>query len=110
MAKKCSRFKNLWKWVMLVGGAIGVLLYIAMIWWGDNTVVAVFLNISAMLGSGVLCSSIVSLIIEHNTKKAQVEEHKRQCEFIFSTLRVDLIRIAKEELRNISEYTGRAQG
>ena len=106
MTDQEPRGKGVWKyWIMIVSGVIGTLSYIGMVWAEDNTVLAVCLNICAMLGSGVLCSSIVSLIIEHNTKKVQTEEHKRQCEFIFKTLHIDLSRIAAEELRNLSEYS-----
>lgn len=45
-----------------------------------------FINIIAMLGSGVFCSAIVSLIIEKSNTKRDEEEKARQKEFVLSKL------------------------
>jgi hypothetical protein len=90
-------------WVMFITGFLLTFSYILVIMFEDK-VVTTWLNIIAMLGSGILCSAIVSYMVEDIAKKAEKIEHERQCKYIFSNLFVDFTRIAKEELRNLSLY------
>ena len=46
----------------------------------------VIINIVSIIGSGVLCSAIVSWLVEESNEKQKIETAKEQRKFILSTL------------------------
>ena len=93
------------KYIIMI--AIGLALTLSLIitiWLPEDHWGTVVLNIFAMIGSGVLCSAIVSWIIERNNDKVLDIAHQRQREFFFHSLQVDIDRLIVFELRNLSEY------
>ena len=90
--------------IMIAVGLALTLSLIITIWLPEDHWGTVVLNIFAMIGSGVLCSAIVSWIIERNNDKVLDIAHQRQREFFFHSLQVDIDRLIVFELRNLSEY------
>lgn len=70
--------------VMIVIGTIATLLSIVTIW--TDPVMGVILNIVAMLGSGVLCSTIVSFFINQQIDLISLQNKLDSERFLFSRL------------------------
>ena len=81
MNKGIKFLKNKYMWMLLMGFLLTALLVLT-IWITSEPWKTIF-NISAMLGSGVFCSALVSWIIEVNNNKAIAKEHERQRKFIY---------------------------
>lgn len=67
--------------------------------------IRVLINIASMIGSGVLCSTIVSWFVEKSNKKQNIETAKEQRKFILSTLCRQLKSILSWEIRALSQYS-----
>ena len=89
---------------MVVIGVILTLSLIVTLWLPENHWSVVAFNILAMLGSGVLCSAIVSWIIEWNNDKTLDKEHQRQREFFFRSLQSGIDTLIVFELLNLSGF------
>ena len=87
---------------MIIIGVILTLLLIATIWTNDE--IDLIFNILAMIGSGILCSAIVSLIIEENNKRIAREEKIKQREFILKGIRMSLKTYLFWEVDQLSQY------
>ena len=68
------------------------------------SVKSILLDILAMLGSGVFCSAIVSLIIEKQNKKAIKKMREEQTQFVLRSAQRSIINLFRYELRNLSGY------
>ncbi len=65
----------------------------------------VIINIVSIIGSGVLCSAIVSWLVEESNKKQKIETAKEQRKFILSTLCLQSKSILRWEIRALSQYS-----
>lgn len=88
-------------WMMLAG-SIATLSIIATIW-TDKTWTVIF-NLIAMLGSGILCSAVVSYIIEISNNKRDENLKQKQQEYILSSIKDSLLWLFSLEYKNLSEY------
>lgn len=88
--------------VLIVIGSLMTISYIGAIWADD--VCKVILNIVAMIGSGIFCSAIVSLIIEEKNKRIAREEKIKQREFILKEIRMSLKTYLFWEVDQLSQY------
>lgn len=85
---------------VLIGiGSLMTISYIGAIW--ANDVCKVILNIVAMIGSGVLCSALVSLFLELKSEK----EKKKQSSFILEGIKSRLKFILIWEIKVLSAYS-----
>lgn len=91
--------KYIW---MIVIGFVLTISFIATIWlkgaW--NTV----FNIFAMIGSGILCSAVVSYIIEISNNKRDENLKQEQQKYILSSVKYSLLWLFSLEYKNLSEY------
>ena len=85
--------------VLIVIGSLMTISYIGAIW--ANDVCKVILNIVAMIGSGVLCSALVSLFLELKSEK----EKKKQSSFILEGIKSRLKFILIWEIKVLSAYS-----
>ena len=89
-------------WMMVVG-LVATLSLVVNIWIKDHTW-TIIINIIAMVGNGILCSAIVSYIIEvsanKRTKKLKCEQRK----YILSSAKNSILSLLSSEYRNLSEY------
>ncbi len=91
---KATKYKgNIVYIIMLVVGFLATFSYVGTIW--ASNAGDIILNIFAMLGSGIFCSGIVSLIVEKAGKK-------RQREFLLFKFVGILSILIREELRSLS--------
>ena len=88
--------------IMMIIGSICTGLYVATLW--ANSIWDMIFNILAMLGSGVFCSALVSLIIETRNEIMLEQEHKRQRDYILSSFRNSVKSLIELELRCLSRY------
>lgn len=89
-------------WMMAVG-TIATLSFIATIWL-ENRAWNIIINIIAMIGSGILCSAIVSYIIEISENK-RIEKLKcEQRSYILSSVKCLILHLLSSEYKNLSEY------
>ena len=88
-------------WMMLAG-SIATLSIIATIW-TDKTWTVIF-NLIAMLGSGILCSAVVSYIIEISNNKRDEKLKQEQQKYILSSAKDSLLWLFSLEYKNLSEY------
>ena len=65
----------------------------------------VIINIVSIIGSGVLCSAIVSWFVEKSNKKQNIETAKEQRKFILGTLCAQVKSILSWEIRALSQYS-----
>lgn len=87
---------------MFILGLLATFSFIFTIWADEET--DIVLNIIAMIGSGIFCSALVSLIIEQSNKKRELQRKQDEQKFILSSVKDILISITKSELRYLSEY------
>ncbi len=89
---------------MIVIGFVLTISFIATIWlkgaW--NTI----FNIFAMIGSGILCSAVVSYIIEASNNKRDENLKKEQQKYVLSSVQNSLLWLFSLEYKNLSEYLG----
>lgn len=88
---------------MIVCGVVVALLAILNIWVCDNW--KIIINIISTLGGGVVCSAIVSWLVEASNDKRLKEERKRQREYILSSLKFNLNLLLRLEVRCMSAYS-----
>lgn len=89
-------------WMMAVG-TIATLSLIATIWL-EKRAWNIIINIIAMIGSGILCSAIVSYIIEISENK-RIEKLKcEQQNYILSSVKYSILSLLSSEYKNLSEY------
>ena len=62
------------------------------------------LDVLAMLGSGVFCSAIVSLIIDKQNQKIADEKREEQRIFILGSSQRSIVNLYKRELTELSIY------
>ena len=62
------------------------------------------LDISAMFGSGIFCSTLVSWFIDAQNKKRDNESQKRQREYILATVKNGFKRLYAQEFSQFSNY------
>ena len=91
--------KYLW---MIVVGFILTISFIATIWL--KGVWAIIFNIIAMIGSGILCSAVVSYIIEISNNKRDEKLKQEQQEYILYSVKNSLLNLFSLEYKNLSEY------
>ncbi len=91
--------KYIW---MIVIGFVLTISFIATIWLKDawNTI----FNIFAMIGSGLLCSAVVSYIIEASNYKRDENLKQEQQKYILSSVQDSLLWLFSLEYKNLSEY------
>lgn len=91
--------KYIW---MIVIGFVLTISFIATIW-TNNTWSAIF-NIISMIGSGILCSAVVSYIIEISNNKRVQNLKQEQQKYILSSVKDSLLWLFSLEYKNLSEY------
>lgn len=91
--------KYIW---MMLAGSIATLSIIATIW-TDKTWTVIF-NLIAMLGSGILCSAVVSYITEISNNKRDENLKQKQREYILSSLKDSSLWLFSLEYKNLSKY------
>ena len=85
MLKKIKKIiKKSYFWLLIIGLLLTVA-YVSVIWI-DDEVVATILNIFAMLGSGIFCSAIVSLMLEINNNKQDEKARKIKRTYILNDI------------------------
>ncbi|MBR2614530.1 MAG: hypothetical protein IKC71_02905 [Clostridia bacterium] len=84
--------------IMIIAGALLTISYIGAIWAGEP--IKIILSIVAMLGSGVLCSALVSLFLELKSEK----DKKKQSSFILEGINNRLKFLLVWELKTLSTY------
>ena len=65
----------------------------------------VIINIVSIIGSGVLCSAIVSWLVEESNKKQKEETIREQRKFILGTLSAQTKSILSWEICALSQYS-----
>lgn len=91
--------KYIW---MIVIGFVLTISFIATIW--TNKTWTIIFNIIAMIGSGILCSAVVSYIIEISNNKRDEKLKQEQQEYILSSVKDSLLWLFSLEYKNLSEY------
>lgn len=91
--------KYIW---MIVIGFVLTISFIATIWLKD--VWDTIFNIVAMIGSGILCSAVVSYIIEISNNKRDEKLKQEQQKYILSSVKDSLLWLFSLEYKNLSEY------
>lgn len=88
-------------WMIIIGFVLTIS-FIATIWLKDawNTI----FNIIAMIGSGILCSAVVSYIIEISNNKRDENLKQEQQKYILSSVQDSLLWLFSLEYKNLSEY------
>lgn len=66
--------------------------------------VVVLMNIFAMLGSGLVCSAVVSWFVEINNEKRERENINRQRLFALSEISNNIKYLIRNEMRNLSAF------
>lgn len=66
--------------IMMVSGIVLTLLLFCTIW--VSSCWDIVFNVFAMLGSGVFCSAIVSLIVEQNNERREKQRKQEQRDFL----------------------------
>ena len=93
-------------WMIAVGFVLTIS-FIATIWL--KCVWDTIFNIVAMIGSGILCSAVVSYIIEISNNKRDEKLKQEQQKYIFSSAKDSLLWLFSLEYKNkfrlFSEYT-----
>lgn len=83
-----NKFKKVIKktyfWLLIIGVLLTIA-YVSVIW-VDDKVLATILNILAMLGSGIFCSAIVSLVFEINNSRRDEKERKIKRTYILNDI------------------------
>ena len=88
---------------MMAAGIVATLSLVVNIWIKDYAW-TIIINIIAMVGSGILCSAIVSYIIEVSENK-RIEKMKcEQRDYILSSVKYSLLSLFSSEYKNLSEY------
>ena len=91
--------KNKTIYFSLFSGIVMTLLYLVAIFLPDNSKWIIVLNFVAMLGSGIFCSALVSLLFaKENEKQIAIEKSKRR-EFYFNYLVISLKGLMLDELK-----------
>ena len=88
-------------WMIAVGFVLTIS-FIATIWL--KCVWDTIFNIVAMLGSGILCSAVVSYIIEISNNKRDEKLKQEQQKYILSSAKDSLLWLFSLEYKNLSEY------
>lgn len=91
--------KYIW---MIVIGFVLTISFIATIW--TNKTWTIIFNIIAMIGSGILCSAVVSYIIGISNNKRDEKLKQEQQEYILSSVKDSLLWLFSLEYKNLSEY------
>lgn len=93
--------KNKYFWMFLIGGVFTTSYFLTLIpgmpTWGDAII-----NVLVMLGSGVFCSALVSVLLEHQNNVRAREEMRRSKRYILSSMKSRLFRLHEVELRCLS--------
>lgn len=61
-------------------------------------------DFTAMIGGGILCSTIVSYVIDKQNKKREQRDREEQRKYIFSSVKNNFMRLFERELFEISDY------
>lgn len=69
-----------------------------------NQTVSIVINILATIGSGILCSAIVSFIIEKSNNNRTLKLKKEQQKYILLSIKTSLLNLLSLEYRDLSEY------
>lgn len=88
-------------WMIAVGFVLTIS-FIATIWL--KGVWDTIFNIVAMIGSGILCSAVVSYIIEISNNKRDEKLKQEQQKYILSSAKDSLLWLFSLEYKNLSEY------
>ena len=103
MLDKLKRIiKKSYFWLLIIGLLLTVT-YVSVIW-VDDAVVATILNILAMLGSGIFCSAIVSLIFEINNSRRDEKERKIKRTYILNSICNSINAIILREIMYSSRF------
>ena len=95
--------KNKYYLMMIIGVVLTLLLFNKLC--GEiPTWLTISLDVLAMLGSGIFCSAIVSLIIDKQNQKVSVEKIEEQRNFILSSSQRNIVNLYKRELTELSIY------
>lgn len=88
-------------WMIAVGFVLTIS-FIATIW--TNKTWSIIFNIIAMIGSGILCSAVVSYIFEISNNKRDEKLKREQQKYILSSAKDSLLWLFSLEYKNLSEY------
>ena len=64
----------------------------------------VVLDLIAMLGGGVFCSTLVSWFVEAQNKKREIQSQEKQREYILASVKSSFLRLYERELHEFSGY------
>ncbi len=88
-------------WMIIIGFVLTIS-FVTTIWLKD--VWDTIFNIVAMIGSGILCSAVVSYIIEISNNKRDEKLKQEQQKYILSSVKDSLLWLFSLEYKNLSEY------
>lgn len=88
--------------IMMVSGIVLTLLLFCTIW--VSSCWDIVFNVFAMLGSGVFCSAIVSLIVEQNNERREKQRKQEQRDFLLSSLKNAIELLTMAEINALSRH------
>lgn len=89
---------------MLWGGGLSTLILFLQLFPTIPTWLDIIINIIAMLGSGVFCSALVSILIEKQNKTLEKARKNEQRQYILLSVKDRLKRVYSRELYQLSFY------
>ena len=98
-----KNFKNKY-FIMILSGAVLTFLLFNKLFGEIPMWLTIGLDVLAMLGSGVFCSAIVSLIIDKQNQKVADEKREEQRIFILDSSQRSIVNLYKRELTEFSIY------